>query len=390
MQDSPGAWLLAARKHDAGRINRYLWLCLLFVGASLCVQFHNYSPQVRDELLVVFFCGVFCVGLRSFCAYRSAAGTTGQWGWAFTSVDIVLIAMVVRLTGGLHSDLWLLYFLLIVTETLSDSVKAELLLTCLVAFGYTWAVWPLTAPLSFTTHLFFLFITGAVARRLHGGSEERARQLSRLREELSLEREKGRVAREIHDGVGREIVNAILGLEVAKRVSEKNPASASPMIGENIALLRSAMEHTRQLIFETNPWTVEVGDGANLCGRLETYARRFADRTGVQVHVECDMVADELSAQAQFLVLRIVQEALNNAAKHANASSVVISLTSDVAMLIARVEDDGDGFDMQSGLGKSGMGLQSMRDRARDLGGSIRVVSEVASGTTVTLSLPIK
>ncbi|BDI31769.1 hypothetical protein CCAX7_38200 [Capsulimonas corticalis] len=388
MQDLAGAWLLAARKHDAWRINRYLWLCLLFVGGSLGVQYRHYTPAVRSDLVCVFICAVVCVGLRSYCGYRSKAGTTGQWGWAFTCVDIILIAIVVRLTGGLHSDLWLIYFLLLVTETLSDSVKAELLLTCLVGVGYTWAVWPLTAPLSFTTHLFFLFVTGAVARRLHGGAEARARQVSRLREELSLEREKGRVAREIHDGVGREIVNAILGLEVAKRVAEKDPASAGPMIGENIGLLRSAMEDTRQLIFETNPWTLEAGDGAGFCGRLSTYARRFADRTGVQVHVECDTVADQLAPRSQFLMLRIIQEALNNAAKHANASSVVISLALNGSTLTARVADDGVGFDT-SNSEASGMGLQSMRDRARDLGGVIRIASEVSSGTTVTLSVPI-
>ena len=381
---------MAARKQDASRINRYLWLCLLFVGGSLCVQYRNYSHEIRTDLLWVFLCGVGCVALRSYCGHRSSAGTTGQWGWAFTTVDIVLIAIVVRLTGGLRSDLWLMYFLLVVTETLSDSVKAELLLTCLVCLGYTWAVWPLTAPLSLTTHLFFLFVTGAVARRLHAGAETRARQVSRLREELSLEREKGRVAREIHDGVGREIVNAILGLEVARRVAEKDPGSAGPMIGENIDLLRLAMEDTRQLIFETNPWTVEVGDGAGFCGRLTTYARRFADRAGVQVHVECDTAADALAPRSQFLVLRIVQEALNNAAKHANASSVVISLSLNETMLVACVADDGSGFDIAAGAGKSGMGLQSMRDRARELGGVVRIVSAVSSGTTVTLSVPMK
>jgi signal transduction histidine kinase len=214
--------------------------------------------------------------LRSWVAFRSPTGSSGQWGWAFTVVDIALLAVVVRLTGGLRSDLWLFYLLLSVTETLSAAVKAELLLLALVGMGYTLAVWPVTDWPDLLLRLFFLAVVSAIARRLHLNAQERRRQLAVLREQLGLAEEKSRVSRELHDGLGREIVNVILGLEVARRVAPKEPAQVPALLEENIALLRVAMNDTRDLIFQTRPWTVD-GEGVAFGARLERYA---SSRTG--------------------------------------------------------------------------------------------------------------
>ena len=207
----------------------------------------------------------------------------------------MLIAIAVNLTGRLQSDLWLIYFFVVVTETLSVSVKAEITLDAIVAIGYTVAIWPVEDWMAYSTRLVFLFLTGAVARRLHANAESRSAQLSQLREVLEVEKEKSRLAREIHDGVGREIVNVILGLEVAARTADKSDPPAENVAGlvrDNIAILRSAMDSTRQLIFESRPWTLDDSSG-KLSERIEEYARRFADRNGVDVYDDADKAQND-------------------------------------------------------------------------------------------------
>lgn len=364
-------------------------MCLAFSAVWLGVKGSALASPQRADLIIVYVIAVLNVGTRTLIAYRSPKGTSGQLGWAFTGVDIVLIAVAVNLTGRLSSDLWLIFFFLVVTETLSVSVKAEMMLDIIVALGYTAAVWPVADWMTYTTRLVFLFLTGAVARRMHSNAEIRNTQLSQLREVLEVEKEKSRLAREIHDGVGREIVNVILGLEVAARTADKStpPAEAvSGIVRENIAILRSAMDSTRQLIFETRPWTLDESAG-KLSDRIEEYARRFADRTGVIVDVDVDAAIDELPQSTSFAILRIMQESLNNAAKHAQASTIHIrAICVDKEMRLTIV-DDGVGFDLGA-RGGDGIGLKAMRERAGALRGRVDIDSSVGQGTTISLTVP--
>ncbi|MBV9849472.1 MAG: sensor histidine kinase [Armatimonadetes bacterium] len=380
--------MLTPKQREMWRVNKYIWLSLAFVFVWLWARHEQFDPTAQTCLAWTLAAGCANLGLRSWIAFRSPAGTTGQWGWAFSIADIALIAVAVRYTGGIRSDLWLLYILLSVTETLSVSVKDELLLLALTFAGYTVSVWPIADDSAFLTRLFFLFVISAIARRLYLNAEERSRQLAVLREQLGVAEEKSRVARELHDGLGREIVNVILGLEVARRAADRKPEQVPALLEENLALLRVAMNDTRDLIFQTRPWTLEGDGGAAFAERLERYARQFADRTGLAVEVQCDMGDAALSPQTAFGLLRIVQEALNNVAKHAQATEVTIRVYRDGMVLAATVADNGVGFSKLQTLVKSGIGLPSMRERAQDLGGTLDVASQPGQGTTVILRMP--
>ena len=380
--------MLTPKQREMWRVNKYIWLSLGFVFAWLWAQQDRFDAATQVYLAWTLAAGFANLSVRSWIAFRSSAGTTGQWGWAFSIADIVLIAVAVHFTGGLQSDLWLLYILLSVTETLSVSVKDEILLLALTFIGYTAAVWPIHAPGVFVTRLFFLTTVSAIARRLYLNAEERSRQLAVVREQLGVAEEQSRVARELHDGLGREIVNVILGLEVARRAADSKPEQVPTLLDENLALLRVAMNDTRDLIFQTRPWTLE-GDGCDaLAERLDRYARQFADRTGLSVQLQCEMGDASLSPQAAFGLLRIVQEALNNVAKHAQATEVRIDLRRDGKRLVATVADNGIGFSKLQNIVKSGIGLQSMRERTQDLGGSLEVASQPGAGTTVSVRVP--
>ncbi len=380
--------MLTPKQREMWRVNKYIWVSLAFTFAWLWVRHNGFDRATQIYLAWTLAAGCANLALRSGIAFRSPAGTTGQWGWAFSIADIVLIAVAVHYTGGLHSDLWLLYVLLSVTETLSVSVKAELLLLALTIVGYTAATWPIHEHTAFVTRLFFLCVVSAIARRLYLNAEERARQLAALREQLGVAEEKSRVARELHDGLGREIVNVILGLEVARRAADKRPEQVPALLEENLALLRVAMNDTRALIFQTRPWTLDGDGGAAVTERLTGYARQFADRTGLAVQILGDLGDVALSPQTAFGLLRVIQEALNNVAKHAQASEVTITLCRANHFLEASVSDNGVGFSKLQSMLKSGIGLQSMRERAHDLGGMLEVASQSGSGTVITLRIP--
>lgn len=383
--------MLTPRRRNQWRVNRYLWLCLGYSAIWLLIRASQLGTHSRTLLLIVFLAAVLNVATRTLVAFRNERGTTGSLGWIFTSVDISMIACAVRLTGKAASDLWLLYFFVMVTETLSVSIRAEMVLTGLVFVGLTAAEWPVSDWMGYATRLFFLFITGAVARRIHANIQAHDDQMSHLRERLAVEQEKSRLAREIHDGVGREIVNAILGLEIASRLAQSgsNYEEVRVCVRENIDLLRSAMDSTRLLVFETRPWTVDEEGGGPLTDRLTEYAHRFADRAQVVVDIRLDDAVNGLSQTAAFTLLRVMQEALNNIAKHAQARRVVIRVKCPLGHFGLMVRDDGCGFDTSALAASSGMGLSGMRERARQIGGRVDIVSRPGAGSTVMLAAPL-
>lgn len=381
---------IVVQRAELWRVNRYLWLSIVFAGVWLWLVGRHYNRATQADLAFVFILSVLNLSFRSWLALHSARGTTGQLGWAFTTIDIFLIAAAIHLTGRMDSDLWLFYFLVVVTETLSVSVKAELLLQVIVVIGFTVAVWPIDNPLSYFARVFALIVTSGIARRLYGNAQARSAAFSRMHEQLTVEREKTRVAREIHDGVGREIVNATLSLEIALRAAETAPQEVPEILTETLATLRAAMEDTRSLIFETRSYTEWDGPAAGLSGRLEHYARRFAQRTGLAVDCQCRLGEDvALSEVTVFGILRVMQESLNNIAKHAHARSVRIELSRENDRISLVVSDDGDGFDLSVASDMAGgIGLPTMRERAEELGGVLTVASSPGQGATISLSIP--
>ena len=376
-------------RSEMWRVNRYLWLSLLFAGVWLWFRSQELSSHDRYGVGLVFALSLMNLSLRSWLALRNARGTTGQLGWAFTCTDVLLIAIAVHITGGMQSDLWLFYFLLVVTETLSVSVKAERLLQVIVILGLTIAVYPISDPLSYSARVFSIVVTSSIARRLYGNAQARSQTLSLLREQLNVEREKSRVAREIHDGVGREIVNATLSLEVARRMAEVHPEEVPAILEETVTMLRAAMEDTRALVFATRSATEWDGPAGSLAIRAEHYARRFGARTGIQVDWTCSIDDRPLTNAVTFGILRIMQESLNNVAKHAHARRVAVSLTDVDQSLMLTIRDDGDGFDPSPNqTGDGGIGLSAMRERAAELGGALTIDSKPGEGAAVTLRIP--
>ena len=188
------------------QVNKYLWLCLLFV----LVYLHLSQAAGRLSIPLADAYGLFGLaivngGARTYFGWRQG-GFNDRRGWIFTFVDVALISIAVRVTGALESDIWLLYFILVVSEGLfSSSLQSSVLCASMVA-GYAAATWPDRSDPGFwpavITRMFFLVTVASFGLRLSGDRERRNRELARLHEQVAASEERARIAREIQDHEG--------------------------------------------------------------------------------------------------------------------------------------------------------------------------------------------
>jgi signal transduction histidine kinase len=202
--------------------------------------------------------------------------------------------------------------------------------------------------------------------------------------ELSIVAERNRLALDLHDVVAQKLFGLVLTAEAAQTLVERDPGAAREQVAKLPALAREALDELRSLVFELRPPDLER-DG--LCGALRKHVevlRRLQQR-----EIELD-VDDELPAAAarDGEVLRIAQEALQNALRHAQAEHVAVRLRAVDGRVVLEVADDGVGFEPDAAALRSRrLGLTSMEERARRVGGRLEIRSAPGAGTTVRLEV---
>jgi signal transduction histidine kinase len=205
--------------------------------------------------------------------------------------------------------------------------------------------------------------------------------------ELALVEERGRLARELHDAMSQSLFSLQLSAEAAARLLPADPEGAAAALATVQALAAQVSTELRTTVEGLRPADLERdGLAATLVNQL-TVAGRAHD---VPVELEIGDGID-LDPEAEHQVLRIAQEAVTNALRHARAGRVAVSLGPDGpdGGLVLRVADDGHGFDPGArAMRARRLGLTSMHERAASLGGTLTVDSAPGRGTTVELRLP--
>jgi signal transduction histidine kinase len=213
---------------------------------------------------------------------------------------------------------------------------------------------------------------------------EKARLYERSRE-LSIVEERNRLARELHDSVTQKLFGVTLTAEAAATVLDRDPSEAKAQLQRLQQLSREAMEELRSLIFELRPPALETEGLATALRKHVDVLQRVHGHT-VQLTLNGDAAADG-AGDAE--VLRIAQEALQNALRHADARSIDVRLEVRDGHVRLVVTDDGAGFDpADPQLRARRLGLTSMEERARALGGTLTIASRPGEGTTVALEVP--
>jgi signal transduction histidine kinase len=195
--------------------------------------------------------------------------------------------------------------------------------------------------------------------------------------------ERARIARELHDSISQDLFSLHL---LAGGLRKALPAS-SPLQPQVETMERTAsqtMNEMQALLLELRPVALE---DAGLVPALEELCRAYRDRLGVVVDAELEPV--ELAPAAEHAVLRVVQEALANAVKHAQPSRIALRLQRRDGQVEVLVSDDGGGFDPARAGERHGLGLRLMRERVTELGGDFQLDSSPGGGTSVRILLPL-
>jgi signal transduction histidine kinase len=208
-----------------------------------------------------------------------------------------------------------------------------------------------------------------------------ARLYERSRE-LSILSERNRLALELHDAVSQKLFSLVLTAEALDTLLERDPAAVRGQLERLQELARQALDELRSLIFELRPPDLER-DG--LAGALRKHVEvlRRLEPSEIELDVDADFESDPARDRE---ALRIAQEALQNALRHAGAERVIVRLRAEDGRLLLEVADDGSGFDPQAPeLRSRHLGLTSMEERALELGGRLEIRSAPGAGTTVRL-----
>ncbi len=200
------------------------------------------------------------------------------------------------------------------------------------------------------------------------------------------ERERLRIAFDLHDGPAQSISAALLQARLLEGTQGDDLRAG---LEELKALLDSALEDMYGIIEHLRSKAL---DNTGLVPKLQAYLEDFRARVPAELVFTADCDGIPLSDSMQIAVFRIVQEALSNIRRHAHATSIRIAVATDGEVLRCTISDDGDGFrteDPPADGVRQRYGLTGMRERARLLDGACKVQSVPGRGTTVTLSIPL-
>lgn len=202
------------------------------------------------------------------------------------------------------------------------------------------------------------------------------------------EAERSRLAQEIHDGPAQALANAIFQVEYIDRVLGTDERLARTELHFLRELLRRELSDVRSFISQLRPPLLEA---RGLDAAIEEAAEQFSALAGVPVERRLEAPAEGLTEAQQTVVLRVVQEALQNARKHAGATRVTILTRATDATWTVEVHDDGRGFDVEAvaARGRRNFGLQFMRERAELIGARLEIRSRPGAGTIISLAIPM-
>ena len=200
------------------------------------------------------------------------------------------------------------------------------------------------------------------------------------------EEERTRIAREIHDDLGQRLT--ALKIDVGGLI-QAMPAQAElePVIGRIRGALDDIVKATHRLAAELRPPAL---DDFGFLAALESDIRAFEERTGIECELSLPSGPLPMASDVETAAYRIVQEAMTNVARHANATRIEIRMRTRGNEMLVDVRDDGRGITADDLRRRAGLGLVGMRERARQIGATVDVEGVDGKGTIVSLRIPLK
>lgn len=217
------------------------------------------------------------------------------------------------------------------------------------------------------------------------------RQLLGLRIIRAQEEERQRVARDIHDGPAQSMSNVVLKAEICERLVDVDIEKVRTELKNLKRIVRECLQDIRKIIYNLRPMSL---DDLGLVPTLQRFVMTFQEETGIAVSFKTRGTYVDTKPEISLTIFRIVQEAISNVNKHAQAQNVIVNLEFLDKNIKVYIYDDGKGFNVDDLKVRnqdinSGFGLVSMRERIELLSGELRINSEINKGTRINITIPL-
>jgi len=339
-------------------------------------------PPATVPLMVITAAAGLYLAVRTLLTLTSRAGSlTALWPF----LDAALITAALMAIRSPRDAMSVLYFIPIASGVAVLSLPYLAALTGLMVAGYTAVIAFSGTPWS--VDIFFRAVVIALIASLYGRV---IRLVTAYAREMERADYQAALAREMHDGIQHLLVTLSARLELASRLLAESPARAAAIVVAERDTARRAADELRYLVRRgrgvPDPSGRRGPPDLGLAGTLRAQLAATAERWPFALTVELPSSLPPVPPATELAVLRVIQESLTNAAKHAAATAVTVVLEDRDERLTCTIRDDGVGFDPAAA---SEQGLGGLRERVRTLGGSFTVSSATGSGTTVTAAFPL-
>jgi signal transduction histidine kinase len=245
---------------------------------------------------------------------------------------------------------------------------------------FFWQSWP------FRLLIAVALLAALVATVRHLALRRVRQMIRRVEQEAALQKERARIAQDMHDELGAHFTQISLLGELSRKAIVE-PEKAQDYLAQISRVARNGVTSLDEIVWAVNPRNDTLPDLLDYTGQ---YARDLATSAGLQCRLEFpdSPPAREISGNIRHAAFLIVKEALHNAVKHAQATRVKVSFDITEAGLLWRIEDDGKGFEPGPANARAD-GLRNIRQRAAALGGQAEIKSRPGHGTEVTVQIPL-
>ncbi|MGH9513846.1 MAG: sensor histidine kinase [Terriglobales bacterium] len=199
------------------------------------------------------------------------------------------------------------------------------------------------------------------------------------------ESERKRITRDLHDEIGQGLMSLRLSLGMLLGEAPDGPVKARAQ--EALEILDNTIEGLRRIIRRFSPKALE---DMGLLGAIRREAKLLSDQTGMQQHLRLPKRWSPVRRDVEIAIYRLVQEALHNVSKHSGAANFGVSLGNSGKRIQVRISDDGVGFTAKTDAPLETFGLDGMRERAEEAGGSLKIDSAKNGGTRIEIEIPVE
>jgi signal transduction histidine kinase len=383
-------------KARARSVTFFVQYLVLLAAALVWVQIGPVRERTGANLgLFYALIGAAFVYVALRCYLVIGRGISRQLSYLWLTVDLLLIAATVRLTGGLDSEAALLYVWPLATSSIQRLPRRTLVAGLSSGVLYIAATWADRGDPDYASamaaRLLILVLATSQAVVYALAESARIEETARLRERLALADYRDRLAGEMHDGLQHYLADISMHLELARRLMRDDSAEAAALAVDQRYAVRRAADELRYLIRLLRSPAV---DREGFLAALRDHLNTFGERASVSTPLEIEGPSLALPPEVAHAAFRIIQEALTNVEKHAEARQAKVTLRFGDRSFECLVTDDGMGFyperKTETTTVGTGFGLSSMRQRAIAVGGELEVSSTPGIGTEIRLSVPLK